>query len=426
MKQLGTEFGEFLKLTFGAERGKQVRSVDEGANQYGKERSSETSARISCSKEGTPLIELEPLGSEEALDAESPMIDGNGSTAFWLNQTRTLFSATAWSSFVRDNRPQLLYYGGEKVVRIDPDVWGDADEWHVMGDIHGDFYALFGCIRYLVEREKPFKLILLGDLVDRGPHPLECLWLILYLVDRYPGRVLWIAGNHDIGIHERPDRSFGSSVMPAEFVDELNMVDAWTPFRRQFGREYIELVKDLPRAALAPDGTLFTHGGFPLVDLHADLEGRTTLEEKVEWLNSEKALQDFTWTRITRYPRRIPNRHSTGSSYGFKDFAAFCEAVKDFFPARRLVNGHEHPDGGVDVHSSWQEHPALTLSGFGFDASQYGSASGFTENYRKTLTLARCRADDIPELVHIDVDTADLADFFEKELAWRFKPSAAE
>lgn len=338
-----------------------------------------------------------------------------------LDKTRTHFSARAWSSFVKDNQPNLLYYAQKrKVVSISPEVWGKAEDWYVLGDIHGDFYALFNCLIHILKQKGEFKLIFLGDLVDRGPHPLECLWLILYLVDRHPGRILWLAGNHDVGIVENNDRSFSSDVQPAEFVDELNRIDSWTPFRREFGREYIELVQALPRAALSPDGTLFTHGGFPLVDLHKDLAGKATPDEKLDWLNSDEALQDFTWTRITRYPKKIPNRVSTGSSYGFGDFAEFCDAVKDFFPVKRLVTGHEHPAVGVDEHLTWKDCRALTLKGFGFDGNQYSTPQAFSDGYQEYLVLGRCRANDIPEIIRLPVDRNDLTEFFDKELAVRF------
>ena len=364
----------------------------------------------------------EPQAVEDSQDQKSET--ENPTTWKSLKNTRTQFSVKAWASFVKDNRPNLLYYGEQrKAVRITPEVWGKAEDWYVIGDIHGDFFALFNCLKHIHITNKSFKLILLGDLVDRGPHPLECLWLILYLVDRYPGRILWLAGNHDVGIVEREDKSFASTVQPAEFVDELNKIDSWTPFRREFGREYIELVRDLPRAALSPDGTLFTHGGFPLVDLHKDLAGKATLDEKLDWLNSDKALLDFTWTRITRYQKKIPNRASTGCSYGFADFAAFCDAVKDFYPVKRLVTGHEHPAGGVDEHPAWKDHRALTLKGFGFDGNQYEKAQAFNERYQDQLVLGRCRTDDIPEVVRFPVNRDDLTDFFDKELASRFPGS---
>jgi hypothetical protein len=333
-----------------------------------------------------------------------------------LNGTRTKLARDAWQTFVGSNKPPFLHFAEkEKVVQLSAEDWGLAENWFVLGDIHGDFYALYNALKYVQEVCPDFRLVFLGDLIDRGPHPMECLWLLLAYAKRFPNRIMWLAGNHDVSIQELPDKSFWAAVEPSEFLEHLNRLDSWTPFRRRFGNEFIELVKDLPRAALSPDGLLFTHGGIPHVDLQKDLTTKVTTEERTTWLNSTEALQDFTWTRITRFPRRIPNRISTGCSYGYADFAAFCEATKDFFPATRLVTGHEHPTSGFDTHPEWKTLPALTLKGFGF-ANDYENAEAFNSHYLDNLVVGRCRRDDIPEVIQIPVDRNDLSAFFEKEI----------
>jgi len=349
----------------------------------------------------------------------TPVLD----TLHRLNQTRTDFSVQAWGSFVSQNKPPLMHYG-ESVAKITPEEWGTGENWYVLGDIHGDFYALWNCLDYVIRTCPDFRLVFLGDLVDRGHHPMECLWLLLAIAKNFPNRILWLAGNHDIGVYEQSDKSFASTVSPSEFVEHLNKIDQWTPFRREFGREYVELVKDLPRAALTPDGLLFTHGGIPHTDLQKDLSALTSIEDKLAWLNDAKCLQDFTWTRITRNPKKIPNRVSTGCSYGYLDFAAFCDATKDFFPVSSLVTGHEHPNGGSDIHPEWKIHPALTLKGFGF-ANQYEVSEAFNSLYQEKLVVGRCHANQIPEVISIPVDRTDLERFFEHEIAPHF-PVRAE
>ena len=383
----------------------------------------------------TPIDELsaKDAGTPESVDKVSvnaPVQEKSGKigkkaadTLAALNTTRTNLSVFAWQSFVGQNKPPLLHYdSAEKVVTISEKEWGVPENWFVLGDIHGDFYALWNTLNYIHTTCPDFRLVFLGDLVDRGRHPMECLWFLLTFAKLNPDRVLWLAGNHDVGIQET-DKSFSASVLPSEFLDHLNKIDSWTPFRRQFGREYIELVKGLPRAALFPDGLLVTHGGFPLVDLQSDLAKLTTVQEKRVWLNSPEALQDYTWTRITRFPKKIPNRQSTGCSYGFKDFEAFCEATKDFFPASRLVTGHDHPTGGVDLHPEWKTNPALTLKSYGF-ADDYEHPEAFNSRYQDHLVVGRCRRDDLPEVIRIPVDREDLSNFFQKEIAPEFSSGA--
>jgi hypothetical protein len=346
------------------------------------------------------------------------------STLDELSRARTSRSVFAWSSFVDQNKPPLIHFGEkEKVVRISEAEWGVPENWFVLGDIHGDFYALINCLKYIHRTCPDFRLIFLGDLVDRGHHPMECLWILLAYAKYFPNRILWLAGNHDVAVQEQADKSFSASVLPSEFLDHLNKIDSWTPFRREFGREYIELVKDLPRAALFPDGMLVTHGGFPLSDLQKELSEKVSLEEKQAWLNSPQALQDFTWTRITRYPKRLLNRPSKGCSYGFQDFEAFCNATKDFFPVSRLVTGHDHPTNGSDSHPEWKNHQALTLKGYGF-AEAYDHPEAFNSRYQDNLVVGRCRRNDIPEVLTIPVSREDLTQFFQQEIAPLFPASA--
>jgi hypothetical protein len=231
----------------------------------------------------------------------------------------------------------------------------------------------------------------------------------LAFAKQFPHRILWIAGNHDVGVHEESDGSFSASVSPSEFVELLNRDDFCLPFRHAFGREYIRLSRGLPRAVLFPDGLLATHGGFPQADLQKGVASMTTRREKLAWLNSSKSLQDFTWTRIT------PRRQGKGEFYGYRDFAAFCALTKDFFPVSRLVTGHDHPTGGACAYPEWKTHPALSLKGFGFD-DDYDVPEAFNSLYQDHLVVGRCRREDIPEVIRIPVDREDLSNFFREEI----------
>jgi len=349
---------------------------------------------------------------------------------YWLTSLRSKWVGnSAFSKIKGESTPSFLCYGEpDKVVRLSPDVFNKRKYWYIIGDIHGDMYALFQEVMFIrkehLDDKHGFGIIFLGDLIDRGPHPLECLWFLLKFSESYPDQLLWIAGNHDIAFsRNEEENSYTSSVSPAEFLECLNSQQIDSVYK-DFGKEYIELAAGLPRAVLLPDGLLLTHGGFPLVDLQSQLEQCKDDAQRQQWLNSPAALQDFTWTRITRYPKKRPNRESKGCSYGYKDFEAFCNATTDFFPVKRLVTAHEHPDGGFDLHPEWKDTPALTLTGFGFHPN-YESAEAYNSNYRDHLVIARCRENDLPEIIKIPVDRHDLKAFYDAEIAPRFASAAA-
>ena len=367
-----------------------------------------------------------PGDPTEKIQSEETMSSNSGDALKWLlNFRKDMWGKSVFRTIAGDNKPKFIHYGSpNKVYMMTQEVFNERDHWYVLGDIHGDFFALYSAIQYIrdlhVDDKNKFGIIFLGDLIDRGPHPMECLWYLLRISQLHPEQVLWIAGNHDIAFsHNEEENCFASSVSPAEFLDCLNNSTIESKYK-DFGREYIELTRDLPRAALLPDGLLLTHGGFPLTDLQQQLLECKDDNEKIQWLNSTAALQDFTWTRITSYRKKLPNRNSKGCSYGYSDFEAFCEATKDFFPAKRLVTAHEHPAGGFDLHLAWKNNPALTLTGFGFHQN-YDCAEAFSSRYRDNLIIARCRKDDIPEVIQIPVDRQNLQEYFEAEIAPRFQ-----
>jgi len=305
----------------------------------------------------------------------------------------------------------LIAYGKKEVAIISPELFENPSDWHVIGDLHSDFYAFSNQLHWIKTNNPNFKLIFLGDLIDRGPHAIEVFSLMLSTIKEYPGRVLWIAGNHDEGITLQENDVFEASVAPAEFTDELNRQDELKEIRKKFGLGFIEIANRLPRAAVFPDGLLVTHGGFPLTDLQSQIKPEDSPEEFFAWLNSPECLQDFTWTRITDWPKKMPNRNSKGCSYGFKDFAAFCASTKNFLPVQRLLTGHEHPSNGSDIHTPWVDNPALTLKGFGF-SSNYDEPQAYATKYDKNLVIGRLRLNKIPEVITIPVFEKDLFTYF--------------
>lgn len=307
--------------------------------------------------------------------------------------------------------PLLSFGQAHKVTQLSSDVVGLADQWFFIGDLHGDFFALHN---YLARAESicpDCKICFLGDMVDRGDLPLESLFLLLEWGLNRPRRLAWIAGNHDIALAMNDRGEFTSTVIPSEFLKVLNKADLLRSFREAVGRFFITLAQKLPRAILFPDGLLVTHGGFPLSDLHAQGNATENCSSYLDWLNSDACLQDFTWTRIHRAPKKLPDRYSSGSQYGYRDFEAFCNLKPDWFPVRRMITGHEHPKDGYALHATYQTNPALTLVGFGFDDLR---SSGWQacEYYRDTLFFAQGVANELPRVIELRVDRESLRDFF--------------
>ena len=298
-----------------------------------------------------------------------------------------------------------------KVVVVEDTDWGIPENWFFVGDIHGDFFALHQTLQKIEKMCPDFRLVFLGDMIDRGLYSAECFLLLVSWAEQYPGRIAWIAGNHDIGLYfDDVEAKFKSSVSPSEMLNYLNEEGDHRNERFMIGKLLTELAKHLPRAILFPDGLLATHGGFPLVDIHEEGAQKTTREDYLAWLNSDACLQDFTWTRITKYRKKLPNRMSTGCSYGYLDFEAFCNLKPDYFPVKRMITGHEHPENGWMEFADYKMNPALTITGFGYDPYFNGDAD--MPPYRSSLLAARYRRDALPERIEVGYSIDELKQFY--------------
>jgi hypothetical protein len=219
-------------------------------------------------------------------------------------------------------------------------VLADApyDEVWFAGDVHGDLLGL-ECVFAAFEASSAARkaLVFLGDLVDDGPHQTEVVVRVLGAMADAPGRIAWLSGNHDEGVRWSPERGFTTTVSPGEYVDALNALsdegDGAVP--RRIGRLFAAFAARLPRALMLP-GLLAAHGGFP----HEDLLG--TLETRAD-LGSPRCQKDFVWNRLAEGRIRIPNRASSGTSFGSENFAKFrAKAGELGAPIEWMVRGHDH------------------------------------------------------------------------------------
>ena len=189
-----------------------------------------------------------------------------------------------------------------------------------------------------------------------------------------PERVCVIAGNHDEALSYDGVR-FASSVAPSDFADFLNanLAHEWI---ERAGKLAVRLFAHAPRALFFPDGLLVAHGGFPLVDLHP------RLAETGDW-NDPACLADFVWTRAhPKARKKLPNRFSRGSQFGYEDFAAFCSLSAGLGrPVTHMVRGHDH------VEERYAVYPAYQRSSGADDRGAFAPAEP------RELRLLRARSD---------------------------------
>jgi hypothetical protein len=236
---------------------------------------------------------------------------------------------------------------------------GQTGKVWFLGDIHGDLLALDSAIDYIDGVCPDATIVFLGDLFDDEGFGYEVVLRVFQLVAERPGRIGYIAGNHDVSLNcnDGVPVTFSSSVSPSDFADFLN-ANREDPGAYGVGQFAIRFFRFAPRAIFMPDGLVVVHGGvplgirFPSIGVPADLE-------------RAECLQDFVWTRAhERARKKIPNPTSKTSEFGFEDFSAFCNHVSTTLgiPANRMVRGHDHFEACHSIYERWTRNPCLTVN----------------------------------------------------------------
>ena len=271
----------------------------------------------------------------------------------------------------------------------------DEPLWFI-GDIHGDLLALDAALALInreAEREnveRP-RIVLLGDLIDDGGYALETLLRVFELMLEHSESVCFIAGNHDESLGYNGAR-FTATVSPSHFSEFLNenLAHEWIG---RVGKLLVRMVEHAPRALFFPDGLLAVHGGFPLVDLHS------RLAETRNW-NDPQCLTDFTWSRAhPRARKKLPNRLSRGSSFGYEDFAAFCSLSATIGrPVTHMVRGHDHVEERYEIYAAYAKTPVLTT----ISISRRLAREMFGP-YARVPTLARWIRGSLPQVYRLHI-----------------------
>jgi len=113
-----------------------------------------------------------------------------------------------------------------------------------VGDTHGDLEATQEVIRRYLK--KPYRMVFLGDYVDRGDHSEENIRYLLQVKIEHPDEIFLLAGNHE-----------------GYMVKEFYPVSFWNSLSTEEKEAYGLLFSKLPLAATTQNGILALHGGLP-------------------------------------------------------------------------------------------------------------------------------------------------------------------
>lgn len=297
----------------------------------------------------------------------------------------------------RADGPGLMFdheraHAEDRAIRVS--TMDEASPLWIIGDLHGDLLALEAGLAQIRDHQAASnsaasRMIFLGDFIDDEGFALEVLVRVFELIVDAPERVCVIAGNHDEALSYDGSR-FASSVSPSDFAEFLNanLAHEWI---ERAGKVALRLTAQAPRALFFPDGLLIAHGGFPLSDLHS------ALAETGDW-NDPACLSDFVWVRAhPKARRKMPNRFSRGSQFGYQDFADFCAlSTRLGRPVTHMARGHDHPDERYAVYPAYHAHPVLTTVALSrrLNRERFGP-------YERAPSLARVVAGSLPQVYRL-------------------------
>ena len=296
------------------------------------------------------------------------------------------------------------FFPGDQAIRV-TQVGKENALWFI-GDLHGDLLALEAALLLIrshgQQGASKSRIVFLGDLFDDEGFGLEVLLRVFEVILEDPSLVCVVAGNHDEALGHDGTR-FTSGVSPSDFSEYLNnnLGDEWTA---RAGKLAIRLFSWAPRALFFPDGLLVVHGGFPLTDLHAQLQNTG------DW-NAPACLSDFVWTRAHPTARKkIPNRFTRGSQFGYEDFAAFCSLASGLGrPVTHMVRGHDHVEQRFAIYPAYGVTPILTTVALSRRLSRelFGS-------YERTPTVALYVEGGLPQVFRLHVPADLITQLFPK------------
>lgn len=178
-----------------------------------------------------------------------------------------------------------------------------------VGDTHGDLEASQQVTHQFLK--KPYRVVFLGDYVDRGEESEENIRYLLGLKVEHPEEIFFLAGNHE-GFMVKPFH-------PSSFWSSLS----WEERER-----YHLLFSKLPLAATTQNGILAVHGALPDLKSVEDIS-------KIE-------LGDENWDRIVWGDFAEEEVEFLGGLWGRPQFGRpYFARVMDQYQKQILVRSHQ-------------------------------------------------------------------------------------
>jgi predicted phosphodiesterase len=198
-----------------------------------------------------------------------------------------------------------------KIIEKEPRLIRLSPEGKVVfvGDTHGDLEASQEVIQEYLK--KPYRIVFLGDYVDRGDDSEENLQYLLGLKSEHPEEIFFLSGNHE-----------------GFMVKQFHPSSFWSSISSEEREGYGLLFSKFPLAATTQNGIIAVHGALP------DLK---SLDEigRIE-------LGDESWDRLVWGDFAEEEVEFLGDLWGRPQFGRpYFERMMERYQKQLLVRSHQ-------------------------------------------------------------------------------------
>jgi len=178
-----------------------------------------------------------------------------------------------------------------------------------VGDTHGDMDASQKVLsRYL---KKPYRIVFLGDYVDRGDDSEENINYLLRMKLQHPEEIFLLAGNHE-----------------GQMIKELRPANFWESLFPGEREQYGQVFSTLPLCAASANGLVALHGALPELKSLEEID-------RIEW-------GDTHWDRIVWGDFFEGDGDLLGDSWGRPRFGgAYFKRLMERYRKKVLVRSHQ-------------------------------------------------------------------------------------
>jgi hypothetical protein len=178
-----------------------------------------------------------------------------------------------------------------------------------VGDTHGDLDASQEVVRQYLRA--PYRIVFLGDYVDRGDRSEENIHFLLQMKSEHPDKIFLLAGNHE-----------------GYMVKEFYPVSFWRSLSMEEREAYGLLFSKLPLASTSPNGVLALHGGLPELESLEDIN-------RIDW--GDERWNEIVWGDFVELDVDVVDDWGGRPQYGRQYFSRMMERYQKHV----LIRSHQ-------------------------------------------------------------------------------------